>query len=99
MDPIALASYFDEHQVDCLKIVPSHLRALFDAEGGRVLPKAVLVVSGEATQWEWATEWKETGGCRVLNHYGPTEATVGVLTGEIGKEITTASREGIVPLG
>ncbi|HYV13327.1 MAG TPA: amino acid adenylation domain-containing protein, partial [Pyrinomonadaceae bacterium] len=98
MDPVALARYFDQHQVDCLKIVPSHLRALFNAEGGRVLPKSVVVVGGEATQWEWAQQWKESG-CRVMNHYGPTECTVGVLTGEVGQEIETASREGLVPLG
>src|ERR1051326_3066126 len=98
MDPVALARYFDQHQVDCLKIVPSHLRALFNAEGRRVLPKSVVVVGGEATQWEGAQQWKESG-CRVMNHYGPTECTVGGLPGGVGEEIETASREGLVPLG
>jgi acyl carrier protein len=85
--------------VDCLKIVPSHLRAMFAAEGGRVMPRVVVVVGGEATRWEWAREWAEAGGCRVMNHYGPTECTVGALMGEVGEEAKAGGQPGLAPLG
>ncbi|MDW0358489.1 amino acid adenylation domain-containing protein [Halomonas venusta] len=81
-DPDAFAAYMREQQVDVLKIVPSHLRALLSAANpADVLPHECLILGGEATDWallERIAELKPT--CRVLNHYGPTETTVGILT-------------------
>ncbi|MGO3669777.1 MAG: amino acid adenylation domain-containing protein [Vreelandella alkaliphila] len=81
-DPDAFAAYMREQQVDVLKIVPSHLRALLSAATpADVLPHERLVLGGEATDWALLAriaELKPT--CRVLNHYGPTETTVGILT-------------------
>lgn len=81
-DPDAFATYMREQQVDVLKIVPSHLRALLSAATPvDVLPHERLILGGEATDWALLTricELKPT--CRVLNHYGPTETTVGILT-------------------
>ncbi|MGZ3461431.1 MAG: non-ribosomal peptide synthetase, partial [Archangium sp.] len=49
-DPEALGQYMDRHGVECLKIVPSHLRALLSSPGAaRVLPRERLVVGGEAS--------------------------------------------------
>ncbi|MGP9654761.1 non-ribosomal peptide synthase/polyketide synthase [Halomonas sp. AOP35-4E-18] len=81
-DPDAFAAYMREQQVDVLKVVPSHLRALLSAATpADVLPHERLILGGEATDWallERIAELKPT--CRVLNHYGPTETTVGILT-------------------
>lgn len=81
-DPDAFAAYMRGQQVDVLKIVPSHLRALLSAATpADVLPHERLVLGGEATDWALLAriaELKPT--CRVLNHYGPTETTVGILT-------------------
>ncbi|BBI49012.1 hypothetical protein HORIV_14330 [Vreelandella olivaria] len=81
-DPDAFAAYMREQQVDVLKIVPSHLRALLSAATPTdVLPHERLILGGEATDWALLAriaEIKPT--CRVLNHYGPTETTVGILT-------------------
>ncbi|PAU75282.1 non-ribosomal peptide synthetase [Halomonas salipaludis] len=81
-DPDAFAAYMREQQVDVLKIVPSHLRALLSAANpADVLPHEHLILGGEATDWALLAriaELKPT--CRVLNHYGPTETTVGILT-------------------
>ena len=47
----------------------------------------VLVVGGEASQWEWVERWREVGeDAGVVNHYGPTETTVGALTYEVEEE-------------
>jgi amino acid adenylation domain-containing protein len=84
-DPEAVATYFDEHQIDCLKIVPGHLAALLSSsEPARVLPRRLLVVGGEASPREGAIQLQELKPeLRILNHYGPTETTVGVLTWEL----------------
>ncbi len=83
MDGAALAAYAAEHPLDVIKITPTHLRALLAADEG-VLPRGWLVVGGEALSWELAERVATAGaGCRVLNHYGPTEATVGCCTFEV----------------
>ncbi|TVT49293.1 amino acid adenylation domain-containing protein, partial [Amycolatopsis rhizosphaerae] len=81
--------------VDCLKVVPTHLRALLSTvDAASVLPTTCLVLGGEAPDGDLVdTVHRLAPGCRVVNHYGPTETTVGVLTHEI-----TAHRRP-VPLG
>lgn len=80
-DSRALGRYFAEHGVDVLKIVPSHLRALLDAGGGReILPRRCLVLGGEMLTLALLERIEALrGGCEVVNHYGPTETTVGSL--------------------
>jgi amino acid adenylation domain-containing protein len=98
-DPDALGAYFAREGIDCLKIVPSHLAALLAAaQPGRVLPRTLLVLGGEASRWELIDRLARLApSLRVLNHYGPTETTVGVLTYAVtsGDRPATA----IVPLG
>ncbi len=95
LDAGRLADWCSTWGVDCLKIAPSHLRALqgsprFDG----VVPRRFLIVGGEASDWTWLSGLQRSVGCRVFNHYGPTETTVGVLTLEVsphlGAEWTTA---------
>jgi amino acid adenylation domain-containing protein/non-ribosomal peptide synthase protein (TIGR01720 family) len=75
-----------EGGVEYLKGVPSHVEALRRAGGGDVLPRKTLVVGGEASAREWAEGLaEEARGMGVLNHYGPTEATVGALTFRVGE--------------
>jgi amino acid adenylation domain-containing protein/non-ribosomal peptide synthase protein (TIGR01720 family) len=80
-DPIALADYFTEHQIDCLKIVPSHLSALLtSSDAEKLLPRQRLILGGEAPTWELIDKvHKLVPDCQIFNHYGPTESTIGVL--------------------
>ncbi|HEX8282852.1 MAG TPA: amino acid adenylation domain-containing protein [Pyrinomonadaceae bacterium] len=98
-DAGALAEYFAERPVDCLKIVPSHLAALLThARPELLLPRRRLVLGGEALGWDLFERIRSLApGCRVLNHYGPTETTVGVLTCEV--ERVTARVSQTAPLG
>lgn len=101
-DPDAFADYMHTHQVDVLKIVPSHLQALLNAaRPAQVLPRHCLVLGGEATGWallERITALQPA--CRVLNHYGPTETTVGTLTQSADQaDRAAASLPMGVPLG
>ena len=77
-DGALFATFMRQHQIDCLKIVPSHLAALLDSEQA-TLPRT-LVLGGEPiapTLIERIARLRSD--CRVFNHYGPTEATVGVM--------------------
>jgi amino acid adenylation domain-containing protein len=73
-----LAEYFARHDIDVLKIVPSHLSALDPA---KVMPKKRLILGGEASRVDWVAQLRKLAPhCEIFNHYGPTETTVGVLT-------------------
>jgi amino acid adenylation domain-containing protein len=74
-----LSAYFDENKIDCLKIVPSHWKAL-SPEDNLLLPKKLLIFGGEALQAELVEDIRLSGShCSVVNHYGPTETTIGKL--------------------
>jgi acyl-coenzyme A synthetase/AMP-(fatty) acid ligase len=99
-DPEALAAYFSRQPVDCLKIVPSHLMGLLTStRPARVLPRQRLILGGEACTWE-IVEALQTlvPECRLFNHYGPTEATVGVMAGPIVPD-QPGRRTATLPLG
>jgi len=77
------AAFVREHGIDALKIVPSHLDALLDTPAPQ-LP-ASLVLGGEATAPALLERLRALAPqCRVFNHYGPTECTVGVLVHRTG---------------
>jgi amino acid adenylation domain-containing protein len=99
-EPAALAAYFRAQQIDCLKIVPSHLEALQSfPHPEQLMPLRRLVLGGEASRRYWVRELQALApGCTIFNHYGPTETTVGVLTYEVGAE-AHARRAANVPLG
>ncbi|KFE52183.1 non-ribosomal peptide synthetase [Pseudomonas syringae] len=77
-DSQLFADFIQRRKIDCLKIVPSHLSALLDAPQA-TLP-AVLVLGGEGMSAGLVERVLQLrSDCRLFNHYGPTEATVGVL--------------------
>ncbi|MDM9585830.1 non-ribosomal peptide synthetase [Nostoc sp. GT001] len=100
-DADKLADYYDNHGgIDCLKIAPSHLQALLNScqHPAQILPRHRLVLGGEALSWQLVEKVQALApDCKILNHYGPTEATVGVLTYQVenGQSDYAAS----VPLG
>jgi amino acid adenylation domain-containing protein/FkbM family methyltransferase len=99
-DATLLGEYFSRHRIDVLKIVPSHLVALVAGTGAaEIIPGKRLVLGGEVSHWEMTERIGALQpACRLFNHYGPTEATVGVLTYEVEHE-AAAPRTGTLPLG
>src|ERR1039457_6457181 len=93
-DPVAVAAFVAAGRIDFLKVVPSHLAALGGAGGlERLMPARSLVLGGEAAPPGWAAQVLAAAGeCAVFNHYGPTEATIGVIAGRL-------SAGGVVALG
>ncbi|NKI69295.1 amino acid adenylation domain-containing protein [Collimonas pratensis] len=105
-DPDRFAEEIRSRDVGIVKIVPSHLHALLDArQPADVLPGHALITGGETLPWalvERIVALKP--GCRVINHYGPTEATVGALTCDTSApaQATLRARASVaegVPLG
>ncbi len=98
-DPEATAEYLARHEIDALKIVPSHFAVLRSLpEPQRVVPRQRLILGGEASRWQDVREIQAlTPDCRVFNHYGPTETTVGVLAFDATTD--TADADGALPLG
>jgi amino acid adenylation domain-containing protein len=81
LDPKAFAALMADREIDYLKIVPSHLAALLGDDPARALPRRALVLGGEGAAPAWVARLQDAApACRIYNHYGPTESTVGVLT-------------------
>jgi amino acid adenylation domain-containing protein len=95
-----LADYFERNFIDCLKIVPSHLKALLTSEAGsRIIPRQRLILGGESASWELIEQVQQLAPkCQIINHYGPTETTVGVLTYQI-EEVSENRQSLTVPIG
>ncbi|WP_410480883.1 amino acid adenylation domain-containing protein [Pseudomonas plecoglossicida] len=86
LDAEGFAAYLAEHQVDALKIVPSHLEAMLVA-GRAALPAQCLVLGGEAISPGLLGKLRHLApALKVFNHYGPTETTVGVLVAELNAQ-------------
>ncbi len=95
-DGEAFADFVRAHRIDVLKITPSHLRTLLDAAGDRpILPAKWLVLGGEALAWDLV---ERISGPRILNHYGPTEATIGCCTYEVDRRLPRPP-SATVPIG
>jgi amino acid adenylation domain-containing protein/non-ribosomal peptide synthase protein (TIGR01720 family) len=99
-DPAAFAAAMTAPPIDVLKIVPTHLAALLDwPEPAMMLPRARLVLGGEASHWPLiARLWGLAPACRVFNHYGPSETTVGAAAVELTPGLQARLPE-TVPLG
>ena len=85
-----------------LKLTPSHLVVLSEtarsAGGGAALPDAgLMIVGGEPLRAEHIAPWQaRSSGLRIVNEYGPTEATVGCAAFEIP---ASSAMEGTIPIG
>ncbi len=95
-DAERFADYVKAHPIDVMKVTPSHLAGLLSGSSpGAALPRALLILGGEAASPKLVAEVLAHGRCRLVNHYGPTETTIGALT----HEVTAAGVEGVLPLG
>ncbi|WP_338686825.1 amino acid adenylation domain-containing protein [Streptomyces acidiscabies] len=94
---IAAVHEADERQLTFLKATPSHL-ALLPALPHDISPAEEFMLGGEALVGEALRAWRrEHPGVRLINHYGPTELTVGCTDHRIepGDELPS----GPVPVG
>ena len=99
-DASALAQALSQHPVDCLKIVPAHLKALLtDDECAAILPRECLVLGGDKLSAELVhTVHQLRPDLRIINHYGPTETTVGATSFEVPTDAELAEGQ-VCPIG
>jgi amino acid adenylation domain-containing protein len=97
VDGATMAAELGADRLDVLKITPSHLRGLLaGGRGAEILPRGTLVIGGEALSWDLVGTVRGLAGCAVINHYGPTEATIGCCTYDVGEPRDDAAT---VPIG
>jgi amino acid adenylation domain-containing protein/non-ribosomal peptide synthase protein (TIGR01720 family) len=88
-----------ERGLSLVKLTPAHLVAVTGLSAVAEVSGAVgvVVVGGEALQWEQVRWWQQVKpAVRLVNEYGPTEATVGCSSYEVnGGEIGSGSGVGI----
>ena len=95
-DPIQLSTLFEKHKPDVLKIVPSHLDA-FSELLAKILPTKVLICGGEKLTNRLVDKIcaVKDKDLRLINHYGPTETTIGVVT----YEVDFNKKQTVIPIG
>jgi amino acid adenylation domain-containing protein len=100
LDGDLFGAYARDKRIDVLKITPSHLGALLAAQSGKdVLPRRVLVTGGEASTWGLVDRVRGMASLRWINHYGPTETTIGSLTFDLEEADAIRHIAATVPIG
>lgn len=88
--------YFKKNRIDFLKIVPSQWKYLMLDEAG-LFPDKVLMFGGEQLPVDFVEYIvKSDVSCVLVNHYGPTETTIGKLLHIVNKD---DNYEGTIPIG
>lgn len=96
LDAGRFADYMTRNSVDILKITPSHFAGLVEASSVKqAAPRHLLILGGERCDAALVARVRNETPCRVVNHYGPAEATVGVLVHAVAGERV----ESRIPLG
>ncbi len=94
-----LAATLKDGDFSLVKLTPAHLAALSDEMHSRppgIMTRA-FVIGGEALSGEMLKWWRvEHPHIRLINEYGPTEATVGCCVFEVPPEFEL---QGPVPIG
>jgi amino acid adenylation domain-containing protein len=101
-DGLRFAEYLRLHPIDVLKIVPSHLSALMISQPNevRMLPRKYLILGGEALSTDLVERILGRGeGCELINHYGPTETTIGSLTAKVSETKGKWLKRTTAPIG
>ncbi|WP_416987048.1 amino acid adenylation domain-containing protein, partial [Streptomyces sp. T028] len=91
-----LPALLGERRFAFLKLTPSHL-PLVEELPEQCVPTGQLMTGGEPLSWGQVRHWRDRHpGVAVVNHYGPTEVTVGCAHYPVGADETG---EGSVPIG
>jgi amino acid adenylation domain-containing protein/thioester reductase-like protein len=102
-DPLAMVTALQRHHVNVLKITPTHWRAILDtaqAAGAHAARLDWLILGGERLQTSLARKTLESGlARRLVNHYGPTETTIGVAIHPVALDSLCADDVASVPIG
>jgi amino acid adenylation domain-containing protein len=101
MDSSKFYQSLSDTKIDIIKMVPSHLNALLDGSNKINMPIGDCLVVGGETMSVGLSEKiiNGIGCCKLINHYGPTEATIGSLTLDVKEYIDNHTRIHSIPIG
>ena len=90
-----LHDYFNHHSIDCIKIVPTHWQVL-SKEKVLLLPKRLIIFGGDSLPTSAVKAiYNQNPELEIINHYGPTETTIGKLLHQV-----VADKEySLIPIG
>ena len=91
--PAAFEAYMAEHRIHSLKTMPSLLQALHVGSSTPAMPEKHLLLGGESSAQAWIEGLRESHPrVELVNHYGPTETSVGACVQHferMGSELDT----------
>ncbi|WP_444626224.1 amino acid adenylation domain-containing protein [Flavobacterium columnare] len=74
-----IQNYFRNNEIDCIKIVPSYWKSL-EIHSEIKSPNKMIIFGGEELTVEIVEKIKsDRSQVKIINHYGPTETTIGKL--------------------
>ncbi len=99
LDHLTLRTILHDSGANALKLTPTHLQLITQLEGAAPRGFRTLIVGGEQLTMTLARKAQARFGadCRIVNEYGPTEATIGCVC-----HVFDAARDGdlaAVPIG
>ncbi|PCK23179.1 non-ribosomal peptide synthetase, partial [Bacillus pumilus] len=80
-DPVRLMRFIDEQELTYIKMTPSLFHLMADSQNHEFNALRLVVLGGEPIVPEDVETFIEQHPCvAVMNHYGPTETTIGTVT-------------------
>ena len=101
VDPQEYGRYVRDNQIDVIKMVPSHFKALLEQQANLydLIPERMLIFAGEASYWDMIEEIRSVKPeTEIQIHCGPTEVTVSALMYTV-PEKRPAQHTTTLPLG
>lgn len=84
VDPVALLQLLQTGKITYIKLTPAHLQLIVNSNGfetvAALLSLRLIVIGGEAINpADIAKYLRYAPACKMVNHYGPTETTIGTI--------------------
>ncbi|MCY7688754.1 AMP-binding protein, partial [Bacillus altitudinis] len=80
-DPVCLMRFIDEQELTYIKMTPSLFHMMADSKGHTFDALRLVVLGGEPIVSEDVETFMKQHPCvAVMNHYGPTETTIGTVS-------------------
>jgi amino acid adenylation domain-containing protein/non-ribosomal peptide synthase protein (TIGR01720 family) len=90
-----LHNYFNNNKIDCIKVVPTYWNAL-EYHNTYLLPRKMVIFGGEQLSASTVARVRNARpDVTIVNHYGPTEVTIGKLLHQVKHQ----EDENVIPIG
>jgi len=99
-DPISFWTWTEQNNIHYIKTTPSHFQALMQGCPNNRVMIDTVILGGEKLRLRLASEILTQGYARrLVNHYGPSEATIGVCCCVVTSPKALVNWQDTVPIG